>query len=368
MQNRNKSSKGQKIVIWALLALVVILLLIRIFDPFGAAVKGASAVKLRCPASQDITPFGNDILYYDGMTLYCLNAAGGERWSYTLGENASFHCSDNYVAAWSGTQIHIINKNGVSTYNENLTQVIQFARPGSKYFAVVLGQDASPTLTVRDMQGNTVDDEVSNYTDKIILDMDFFSNGDCLWTLSVDVYASVNDSTLNTYRVGVSSPGSISLGEPLAYRVVYAGNTLNVITTKQLLQYEYPSKAIDSGTKLLYGWQLCDAKTSGSNAMMLFSLSGVNSRSSISQLRLLYGKTDARYSLPETCCGAALYNRQIYAFSPNYIYRCGTNEKRFSLVSLPADVAGRATGYLGMLSGGVALISCENDVYAVTLP
>ena len=63
-----------------------------------------------------MTPFGNDILYYDGMTLYCLRSNGYEKWSYPLGENASFSCSDSVVAAWSGTQLHIIDRDGNSTF------------------------------------------------------------------------------------------------------------------------------------------------------------------------------------------------------------------------------------------------------------
>ena len=36
---------------------------------------------------------------------------------------------------------------------------------------------------------------------------------------------------------------------------------------------------------------------------------------------------------------------------------------------MPAELGGAAvTGYLGMLKNGVALLACDSDVYAVTLP
>ena len=46
-----------------------------------------------------------------------------------------------------------------------------------------------------------------------------------------------------------------------------------------------------------------------------------------------------------------------------------TNGQRFEAYGLPGGMEGLfVTGYLGMLSGGVALVACGSDVYAVTLP
>ena len=47
----------------------------------------------------------------------------------------------------------------------------------------------------------------------------------------------------------------ISLGEHLVYAVVYAGTKLNVISTRQLRQYDYRGTQDPSGTALVYGWQ-----------------------------------------------------------------------------------------------------------------
>ena len=246
-------TKKRTILLAALLAVVVLIVLVA-SGVFGKRSQSVSAVRLRCVASQDVTPFGNDILYYDGVTLYCLRSNGYEKWSYPLGENASFTCSDSVVAAWMGTQLHIVDKDGKTTYNENLPNTIQFVRVGTKYVAAVVGSDTSPTLIVKDMQGTTMDQESTAYQDAIILDLGFFSDGEFLWPTSMDVYGSVPDTRMHTFRVHVSNSGGISLGDNLVYAVVYAGTKLNVISTRQLRQYDYRGTLDPSGTVLVYGW------------------------------------------------------------------------------------------------------------------
>jgi len=362
--------KNRRWVVLAGLVLLAVLIVLAVRGAFGGSRRGVSAVRLRCGASQDVTPFGSEVLYYDGITLYCLRSNGYEHWSYPLGENAYFTCSDSVVAAWSGTQLHIVDKNGNATYNENLSDAIQFARVGSKYVAVVMGADTSPTLEVKDMQGTTVDREATAYQDKILLDLGFFSDGEYLWTTSLDIYGSVPDTTLHTFRVKVSTSGGISLGENLVYSVIYAGTQLNVVSTRQLRQYDYRGTQNTAGTVLVYGWQLIDATVSGNNAMLLFTPSkSADYMGRFSQLRLVWGKTDKRYSLPESCVGAGLYNRRLYAFSDDMIYQSEINSRRFSPISLSGALGGQeVTKFLGILKNGVALVACQNEVFTVTLP
>ncbi len=370
MQLSQPMDKKRRILIFAALAVLVILIILALRGVFGGSNRAVTATKLRCMATQDVTPFGSEILYYDGITLYCLRANGYEHWSYPLGENASFACSDSVVAAWSGTQLHIIDRDGNSTYNENLPDAVQFARVGPKYVAVVLGGDISPSLVIKDMQGTTVDTENTAYLDKIMLDLGFFSDGEYLWSTSLDVYGSVPDTTLHTFRVNVSNSGGISLGDHLVYAVVYAGTQLNVVSTQQLRQYDYRGTINNSGTVLIYGWQLIDHAVSGSEAILLFTPSKSADRAGrINQLRMLWGKTDRRYSLPSPCVGAALHNRKIYAFSEDMAYRADLNDRRFDPISLSSQLNGQpVTDFLGMLNNGVALVACESDVYAVALP
>ena len=370
MQLSKPMPPTRRYLILAAMALLIVLIFLAVRGVFGGSNRSVAAVKLRCVSTQDVTPFRDEILYYDGMTLYCLRSNGNEHWSYPLGQNAFFTCSDSVVAAWTGTQLHIIDRDGNSTYNENLPDAIQFARVGSKYVAAVLGGDIGPSLVIKDMQGTTVDQETTAYEDMILLDLGFFGDGEYLWTTSLDVYGSVPDTTLNTFKVHVSSSGGISLGDNLIYSVIYAGTQLNVISTRQLRQYDYRGTLNTSGTVLIYGWQLIDSAVPGSDAMLLFTPSrSADGSGKINQLRLLWGKTDRRYSLPSVCVGAGLYNKKIYAFSNDVVYRSDVNSRRFSAISLSGQLNGQAvTDYLGMLKNGVALVACESDVYAVTLP
>ncbi len=370
MQISKPMDQKRRLIIWCAIAAAAVLMVLAALGIFGGGNRKMSAVLLRCVSTQDVTPFGENVLYYDGMTLFCLNARGHEKWSYTLGANASFSCSDSVVAAWTGTQLHIINRDGYSTYNENLADVIQFARVGDKYVAVVLGADISPSLVIKDMQGTSVDNETTAYEDKIILDLGFFSSGDYLWTTSLDVYGTVPDTILHTFRVNMSNSGEVSLGENLTYAVIYAGNKLNVISTRQLRQYDYRGTLDSTGTVLVYGWQMADYQLNGNTAMLLFAPSRqMDGVEGLNQLRLLSGKTDKRFTLPSACVGAALYNKRIYAFSHDTVYRADVSAQRFTAISLPAEIKGqRVTGFLGMLKNGVALLTCDSDVYAVTLP
>ena len=369
MQFSEKTDNKKRMIFVAALLALVVLIGLAAGGVFGGSSKSVSAVRLRCLASQDVTPFGSDILYYDGMTLYCLRSNGYEKWSYPLGENASFSCSDSVVAAWMGTQLHIVDKDGRTTYNENLPNAIQFVRVGTKYVAVVIGADTSPTLIVKDMQGTTMDQETSAYQDAIILDLGFFSDGEYLWTTSMDVYGSVPDTRLHTFRVHVSNSGGISLGDNLVYSVVYAGAKLNVISTRQLRQYDYRGTQDQSGTVLVYGWQLMDAVPSGSEAMLLFKpAKAADTMGRINQLRLIWGKTDRRYALPCACVGAGLYNKRIYAFADDMVYRADLGSRRFTPISIGHLLNGQTvTGFLGILKDGTALRSCMYEVYAVSL-
>ena len=112
-----------------------------------------TATPLPCRAHQDVTPFGENVVYYDGASLHCVSGTGGVRWSYPLGSGAEFSVSDTHLIAWQGTQIFILDANGKPTYNENMESLVQFARIGDEYAAVIIGVDTKPRLLVKDMHG-----------------------------------------------------------------------------------------------------------------------------------------------------------------------------------------------------------------------
>ena len=175
------------------------------------------------------------------------------------------------------------------------------------------------------------------------------------------------ETTLNTYQVGKMDIAAVSLGEPITYSVIYSGDMLNVINTRQLRLYDFRGTQSAQDTVLVYGWELIDSVTTTGYPYLLFAtVLQTDEAGAITELRLLHGKTDTRYSLPDTCVGAGIRNKKLYAFSSDSLYRADMNAQRFTALRLPVDNA--VTGYLGMTSDGTALLACGSEVWAVTIP
>ncbi|MHC1786668.1 MAG: hypothetical protein AB9880_06385 [Christensenellales bacterium] len=349
--------------------LVVILLILFLAGVFGGGPRRFSARKLRCVVSQQVTPLDDRLIYYDGNTLFCLNANGSELWKYVIGADAGFSVSQRIVVAWTGVSLHILDKNGRVTFNDRLTDNIQFARAGNQYVAAVIGQSTSPSLIVKDINGLAVDSESVAYEDKMILDLGFFENGEYLWTTSLDIMGVAPLYVMNMYRVGAMNTGEVELGEEIPYAVLYSGQMLNVINTRDITLFDSRGTIDPFARQLVYGWQLIDSVTGAGDAAMLFApVLETADAQQITELRVLSGaEKDSRYTLPDTCVGAGLRGNTLFAFSADNLYRADISAQRFSALKIP-DISGSVTDYLGKLSNGVALVATGEDVWAITLP
>ena len=357
--------------LWRVLMLVAaVLLILLIAYVLGLITGGSSNItgkKLRCVVSQDVTVFNDRILYYDNKTLFCLSSSGNELWSVTVGEGASFHAGEKNIVVWVGDQVQVLDRNGSATYNDRMTDKVQFARMGEKYVAIVSGSGMNTILTVKDLDGSHVDVWDSAYSQLLSLDCGFFGNGEYLWTTALDVYGAVPETTLNTYQVGKMDIAAVSLGEPITYSVLYSGDKLNVVNTRQLRLYDFRGTQSTADTVLVYGWELIDSVKTNSYPYLLFAtVLQADADGAITELRLLHGNTDTRYSLPNSCVGASIRNKKLYAFSADSLYRADIDQQRFTALKLPVD--GQVTGYIGMTSNGTALLACGNEVWAVTVP
>lgn len=369
MPSRDTASKRRAVKRYVLVAVLLLLVLViaYLLRSLGGRAGTISGTKLRCVVSQSVTPFDDRVLYYDSGTLFCLSTGGSELWKASVGENASFSAGEKQVVVWSGNQLMLFDRSGRSTYSDRLSEPIQFARVGGKYLAVVTGDGVSPTLTVKDMDGAQIDSETSNYVDLMMLDCGFFGDGEYLWTTALDVYGSAPETTMHIYRVGAMNTGNVSLGEPITYAVVYSGSYLNVLNTRRLRLYDYRGTESAADSMLVYGWKLVGSTATNNYPYLLLApVLQTDTDGTFTELRLLHGKTDSRYSLPDSCVGAAIRGRRLYAFSADSLYRADTGEQRFSALRLPVD--GTVTDYLGMTSNGTALLVCGTDVWAVSLP
>lgn len=333
-------------------------------------VAGVSAVQLPCPYSDNIKVFGTNVLYYDGVSIHCMSGNGAVRWSFQIGSDAGFDCNDTSIAAWVGSTIYILDKNGNSSYNDNLGEEVQFARIGKQYVGVVIGETATPRLLVKDLTGAHMDEEADAYSNLVILDLGFYgANGEYMWTLALNAFSTAANTILNTFEVGKMNTGEVSLGEPITYQVIYENNLLRVINTRKMMTFDYRGTEDTTASVLVYGWRLLNYEVpERGSALLLFApTSQSDSLYDIRELRIIAGaSTDKRYSLPSTCIGAAIWNRTLYAFSATQMFRAGMSDSRFATYDLPLPYD--ATRLIGTLSDGRAVIACSEDVYVITLP
>ena len=366
-----EEKRGRQIRSWIIVVALIVAVLLGYRFLRGRSPQETSAVRLPCYANQNVTPFGDNVLYYDGLNLHCLTSTGTIRWSFPAGAEASFYAGPGHVAVWRGMQMYLVDRNGNSTYNESMEGMVQFVRVGERYCAVVVGSDTEPKLIIKDLQGAQIDVEQEAYSGLMILDTGFFGDqGDYLWTLSLDVFGTAPNTILNTFQVGKMNTGEVSLGEALAYKVIYENARLRVFNTQQCYTYDYKCVQDTNATMLVYGWKLidCEIPERGAAKMLLAPTSQTSSAQMITELRVLEGNSDKRYTLPTQCVGASIWKGNIYTFSSEYLYRADVNSQRFFVSGIPVPKNNPITAFYGITSDGRALLASGESVFSLGLP
>ena len=108
------------------------------------------ATRIGATLSQNVTPFGDKVIFYDGTTLHCVAATGGNEWSYQIGNGADYDATESRIVAWTGNDIYILNTNGRLVYNNKMSDKIQFASAGDNYVAVFVGEPDNGVVTAID--------------------------------------------------------------------------------------------------------------------------------------------------------------------------------------------------------------------------
>ena len=369
--NREQVRKRQ-IRSWTILVAVVLaaVLGVHFLQGYGKG-KEIGISRLPCYSNQSVTPFRDGMVYYDGASIHHLSSGGTIRWSFPAGTDVNFSVGPTHLAIWSGRQLYLVDRNGNATYNESLEGTVQFARVGERYAAVVVGEDTQPKLIVKDLNGAQVDVEAEAYSGLLILDAGFFGDqGEYMWTLALDVFGTAANTVLNTFQVGKMNTGEISLGEAMTYKVVYENTRLRVFTTQQVYTYDYKCVQDTNATMLVYGWKLIDYEVPdrGRAKLLLAPTGQTSSTQVISELRVLEGDRDKRYTLPAKCVGAYMHSGNIYAVSGDCIYRADVNSQRFFGYKIPGDLNGEVTACYGITSDGKMLLASGDTMYALTLP
>ena len=372
-KKNKKKSPFQKILRIVILAaaLTAILVVAVMYALNGNTREGIGRIaRIGATLSQNVSPFGDSVIFYDGTTLHCVAATGGNEWSYQIGTNADYDATEKRIVAWSGNDLYILNSRGRLIYNNKMSDAIQFASAGDEYVAVFVGDSDNGVVSVINSSGQIVDNiPVSNQT---LLDIGFFMSTttssaqptELMWMLGLNTTGTVISTELQTYQPGKLSTGKSSLGEHIAYSIYDENGNLNIVTTRQILHYSYRALEASSPT-LIYGYTVEDVQQSGKTLYQLLVPAQEQSEgTSINNVRLMYGSVDRVLHLPGTCIAAKLGTKSVYGLSANAVYACRFGETTFRAYAMPINV----TAVLGMMTDNRVVVASGSEIYVVELP
>ena len=353
----------------ATLVMIIVLVLGYALGGTGREAIGRTT-RIGATLSQNIMPFGDNVIFYDGTTLHCMAAEGGNLWSYQIGTNADYDATQEKIVAWSGNDLYILNNRGRLIYNNKMTDTIQFASAGDEYVAAFVGEPDNGVVTVINSSGQIVDNvSISSQT---LLDIGFFKSmtsssaqeTELMWVLGLDTTGTVISTELQTFQPGKLSTGKSSLGEHIAYKIYDTEGMLNVVTTRQIMHYNYRVLE-ESNPTLIYGYTVEDIKKIGDVTYQLL-IPAQESREGIhlSNVRLMFGGVDRVLHLPSECLAAALGTHSVYGFSQNAVYVCPFNQTSFIPYALPVNI----TAVLGMITDNRVVAASGSEIYVIELP
>lgn len=371
-KKKKKSALSERLrMLIALAALAAIILVAVVYALNGSGRDSIGRVtRIGATLSQNVMPFGDSVIFYDGTTLHCVAATGGNEWSYQIGTNADYDATEQRIVAWSGNDLYILNSRGRLIYNNKMSDTIQFASAGDEYVAVFVGEADNGVVSVINSSGQIVDNiTIANQT---LLDIGFFMSAtsssaqetELMWILGLDTTGTVISTELQTFQPGKLSTGKSSLGEHIAYMIYDTSGTLNVVTTRQIMHYSY--RVLEQATAtLIYGYTVEDVRTAGGvTYQLLIPAQEQNEGIRLNNVRLMYGSVDRVLHLPSECLDARLGTRSVYGFASNAVYVCRFGETTFTAYALPIHV----TAVLGMITDNRAVVASGSEIYVIELP
>ena len=191
------------------LALIGLLALCVTYALTGSTRESVGRVsRIGATLSQNVSPFGDSVIFYDGTTLHCVAATGGNEWSYQIGTNADYDANEKRIVAWSGNDLYILNRNGRLIYNNKMSDTVQFASVGDEYVAVFVGDADNGVVSVINGSGQIVDN--ITVSDQTLLDIGFFmasttSNAqpiELMWVLGLNTTGTGISTEWQTFQPG----------------------------------------------------------------------------------------------------------------------------------------------------------------------
>lgn len=363
-KKRRKSPRIVRTIIFAAVILAVIVAaaygLTQIFGNAG------KPVRINARPADNIQPFGENVVFYDGLTLHCANKNGNTAWQYALGTDGDFYCGKNMIVAWTGHQLIIFNKEGQATYTDRMDEPILFARVGEAYVAVCVGaSDLASSVRIMTHTGSLI--EPISFPDFYILDIGFFSTREQLmWVLALDINGNAPITKLSTYEPGKLSTGAVELQDQLVYGVYLHNNNLMVVDTTKIRTFNYKCvEQTDLATILSYGWQVKDVRSMNRNTYALMEqMPSSGSLTSFSELRLITNYQVQSLRLLSPCFASGLSDKGVYGFAANTIYFAPYGSNAFKATNLNYTIS----DLICTLDGSRAVIATGDDVFIIQLP
>ena len=103
-EERTASGENQRrrqIRNWIILVTIVVAILLGIhfLRGYGRG-KEITMSRLPCYSNQNVTPFRDGLIYYDGMYIHHLSSSGTIRWSFPAGSEVSFNVGPAPSCSW----------------------------------------------------------------------------------------------------------------------------------------------------------------------------------------------------------------------------------------------------------------------------
>lgn len=320
-------------------------------------------VPLNCSSIDNLQTDQDRIYFYVDGELYCYDEEGGIVWQHTLGEGADYRVYDYGVAAWQGSKLYLIGRDGSMLFSSSMTSDIRSCAMCANYAAVETTVNGANTLQVIEYNGKVIDTvDMSALT---LLDYGFFSDSNMMWVMTLNTEGTVPLTQVNTYQPARFQTGSIPDSSQVIYKVVLQNNELVLVGTNTINQYSYTSKKTSSAEKLVYGWYYMDSSVSGKSPAYLFAPARqLQDCISIKDMRVISGQSDYTVHFQLPCMSIYAGEDAAYAISNQYAFKnvYGSSETLAYALPLYVDQVVAFTG------DGAAVVVSDQRVYIIKLP
>jgi hypothetical protein len=210
-------------------------------------------------------------------------------------------------------------------------------------------------------------ENITTLSDLYVMDVGFFSGGQLMWVLALDVAGNAPVTQLSTYEPGRMSTGVAELDNEMVYRVYQRDDLLMAADTSKIRAYNYRCvEQTDMAPVLIYGWTIRDVRTVARNTQVLLEEmpKGGSNSGLFSDLRLVTNDNVTMLRLLSPCFGSGLSDAGVYGFADNAVYFAPYGSHAFTPYYLTFGVDKLHC----ILDGGVAVVSYGNQVFTLDLP